>query len=525
MPSLLRLFTCLLAILVLSQCGAPAPPKCTRLPTSSRKPAAATLQEARTAWMILADPGRRAEWPYARQRYNTAVKVLFDQLRCPHRDWNAAAQQLGTVIAKPDRDSLDLKMVDTIFPATEVKTDDLGDRKTQSGIGVAVVGWKDQSRPGETRAPFVPPTGSPYSITALLRFDRAIPSWQFALPLRKDQIAVGGATHPLEADWSASHAFYWQMCRLDDLTIQNVILPERFQEETGLYFGQTYDPDKIPVIFVHGLKSSPATFRHMVNELAADASFRRHYQVWYFNYPTGIPWMVTAAKFRAFMRDAQKYAIAHGGTKTINRTVIVAHSMGGLITHASLSAPKNEFYDAFFKKPLDQLNCDEKGRRLIKEGLLYEPLLFPDRLVFLAVPHQGSPLADRMFAIWISDLIKLPKRLTVDLLAITVTNAANLLLPKPDALPNGINSLSPENGSIQALKKISFRPVPKLKIHSIIGDRGRNNSPNSSDGIVPYWSSHLNGVDSEKIVPSNHSVPKNSEAIEEVRRILQLHLK
>jgi hypothetical protein len=56
--------------------------------------------------------------------------------------------------------------------------------------------------------------------------------------------------------------------------------------------------------------------------------------------------------------------------------------------------------------------------------------------------------------------------------------------------------------------------------HSIIGDRGKGDTPESSDGVVPYWSSHLDGAASEKIVPSGHGSNENPEGIEEFRRIL-----
>jgi hypothetical protein len=36
------------------------------------------------------------------------------------------------------------------------------------------------------------------------------------------------------------------------------------------------------------------------------------------------------------------------------------------------------------------------------------------------------------------------------------------------------------------------------------GDRCRGDTPNSSDGVVPYWSSHLDGTQSELIVPGPH---------------------
>jgi len=60
--------------------------------------------------------------------------------------------------------------------------------------------------------------------------------------------------------------------------------------------------------------------------------------------------------------------------------------------------------------------------------------------------------------------------------------------------------------------------------HSVIGDRGLGDTPNSSDGVVPYWSSHLKGAKSEKIVPSGHGAHENPEGIAEFRRILKLHL-
>src|SRR5690606_19066140 len=86
-----------------------------------------------------------------------------------------------------------------------------------------------------------------------------------------------------------------------------------------------------------------------------------------------------------------------------------------------------------------------------------------------------------------------------------------------------IGSLSPNYPAYEVLGHLPFRPG--LKRHSIIGDRGRNDTPGSSDGVVPYWSAHLDGVESEKIVPSNHSVTRCPVCATELKRILQLHLR
>jgi hypothetical protein len=48
---------------------------------------------------------------------------------------------------------------------------------------------------------------------------------------------------------------------------------------------------------------------------------------------------------------------------------------------------------------------------------------------------------------------------------------------------------------VQSVNKLPI--TPNIPYRSIIGDRGRGDTPNSSDGIVPYWSSHLDGAKSE----------------------------
>ena len=86
---------------------------------------------------------------------------------------------------------------------------------------------------------------------------------------------------------------------------------------------------------------------------------------------------------------------------------------------------------------------------------------------------------------------------------------------------NSIVFLRPRSPLLNAILKLPMKPgVP---YHSIIGDRGKGDTPDSSDGVVPYWSSHLDGAASEKIVPSGHGSNENPEGIREFRRILRQH--
>ena len=65
----------------------------------------------------------------------------------------------------------------------------------------------------------------------------------------------------------------------------------------------------------------------------------------------------------------------------------------------------------------------------------------------------------------------------------------------------------------------------EVPYHSIIGNRGLDQTPlvKSSDGVVPYWSSHLEGADSELIVPTGHDAFKSPLSVTEVLRILKIN--
>jgi hypothetical protein len=88
-------------------------------------------------------------------------------------------------------------------------------------------------------------------------------------------------------------------------------------------------------------------------------------------------------------------------------------------------------------------------------------------------------------------------------------------------VPNSVDTLEPKDRFVLAVNKLPL--TPGIPYHSIIGDRGRGDTPNSSDGVVPYWSSHLDGAQSELIVPSAHLALRNAEAIKEVARILRTY--
>jgi hypothetical protein len=118
-------------------------------------------------------------------------------------------------------------------------------------------------------------------------------------------------------------------------------------------------------------------------------------------------------------------------------------------------------------------------------------------------------------------LIRTPSALLTagnDALKIATFHANDLKLKRA---PNSIDTLSPKNRFVRMINKIPI--TPGIPYHTIVGDRGKVDSPNSSDGVVPYWSSHMDGAQSECIVPSDHGAHQNPKAFAEVTRILKLN--
>jgi len=105
---------------------------------------------------------------------------------------------------------------------------------------------------------------------------------------------------------------------------------------------------------------------------------------------------------------------------------------------------------------------------------------------------------------------------------------ADLITRNHDALVNpsmrpatSLDQMNPRSGYIQALAAIPI--ASGVHAHSVIAVKSPGPVEEGDDGVVSYESAHLDGVESELVVRSDHSVQWAPEAIEEVRRILLLH--
>ncbi len=289
---------------------------------------------------------------------------------------------------------------------------------------------------------------------------------------------------------------------------------------TGLYASQLPATDKTPLVFVHGLISDPTDFYRLHNALEADPAVRRRYQVWVFYYPTSLPIPYSAMLLREDLEAFIRQLDPAGTHPALHRAVLVGHSMGGVLCRLVVADGGGVYYRHFFRRPLAELSLTGPQRTLVRRGFFYRASPDVHRVIFVATPHQGSQLAGGFLGNLGRLLVRVPRVVRTRIGAIVSRNRAAMAAGAPLKPSSSLDSLSPHDPLIAAVADMPLRPG--VGQHSILGDRGRGGPPErSSDGVVPYPSSHLPRAESEFIVPAGHTgTLKRPETAREIIRIL-----
>ena len=375
--------------------------------------------------------------------------------------------------------------------------------------------------------------GKSQAVTMFMRLDKSKNNivdarLEFYSTLDKENIKVDNISMdiPLELDYSTPLAYDMQRPNL----IKGMLYlfnPGEINKIAGLYQITPFEKNKIPVVMVHGLLSSPRTWAQMFNTLLNDPDIRRNYQFWFFAYSTGNPVFYSAKLLRQALVDTRKYYDPKNDNKKFSKMIIVAHSMGGLLSKTMIQNSSEKVVETLLGASVEEIEkkVTKSQKEFLMEALVFKELPFVQRVVFMATPHRGSEIAAWSITRFTSSMITLPNKLVSKVHGIS----ENLMIKsklmknkKPIYISTGIDNLDPNNKALKVLEGLPFSK--RVKYHTICGNEEKAGVPGGSDGVVPYSSSHLDGSESEMIVESSHSCQENVAAIEEVRRILLLHL-
>lgn len=461
--------------------------------------------------------------------YNFAVQNAIEQLyiaakgkpiQFPIREknWEISIAGLSAPeLSQPDH-------ITDIIPDTVLSFKGLKNQYSQDGLGARMVlsakeGKEEKDQPWRLM---------PYSaITAMISFPgknlSEITQTHEALITTYDasttgSITIGKTRVPLSANFSGAYGLWLASSAFAVTSFTSIFGRGTIIDRPAVFLMRPYQKNLRTIILIHGLASSPEAWVNTANEIMGDKILRDHFQIWQVYYPTNVPLLIN------------RYEIAEAINKTIDHfdpsrsniasrgITLIGHSMGGILARLLVSSSGDVLLDALEKKyPAAGAKLSAKSSKF-SSIIKFEPLRGVSDAIFLAAPHRGTPYADASWAKYLASFVKLPLSIvnTVGEMALTIFGRE---LPREISM-TGVDNLSAKDPTVKILEQLKISP--NVKYFSIIG-RENPEGPleESSDGIVPYWSSHLDGAASETVVVSGHSVQETPQAILKIREILR----
>ena len=410
------------------------------------------------------------------------------------------------------------------------------------GLGVPLIAIR-KPHPDEQSAEQYYPSRLCFPLTAFLRITPPTPEemaategeppaphfvLEFRDPLDHQNLIVGGRRAPLESDLSTPLAYFLNQPEMQEQRISTLGLlrPDSFKKLQGLYMLEPYDPQKMPVLMVHGLWSSPITWMEMYNDLRSDPEVRQHYQFWAYLYPTGQPFWVSASQLRGELASVRQTLDPSHHAPALDQMVLVGHSMGGLVSKMQSVDSKRDFWRINSDRPFEELNAEQETYNKLARAYFFRPNESVRRVVTIGTPHRGSSFSNG-FTQWLGErFIDAPMKLVQGRQQLLSDNSGYFKNGSTIDIRTSIDSLAPESPLLPVL--LSASPGPWVSYHNIVG-----REPDSilteilgeeGDGVVSLASATLENlpqVESQIVVPSDHiSVHRHPRSVLEVRRIL-----
>lgn len=404
----------------------------------------------------------------------------------------------------------------------------LRSRHKTSGLGVPVIVAHPHAAVPDPMEKYYTKSMN-YAATLVLRFDEQEDSrdpsairLQVYDPRESDGMVVAETLLPMETDVSTPLAKQLSNPDLSLLDTWGLIRPDLAEKIEGLYMVQPFDPDRIPVLMVHGFWSSPMTWMEMFNELQADPEIRRKYQFWFYLYPTGEPIAFSAARLREKLAQMRLDCDPTYSNSRLDQMVVVGHSMGGILAHMLTIDSGDRLWKSVSRRPVDSLTASASTKTEIRRVFFFRHNSAVNRIVTIASPYEGSSLSNRFTRRALGSVIWLPSK-TMELSRVIFDQNKSQHSEGASGYQTSMDSLTRKSA---VLRLVRGTKVPdEIPHHNIVAVRKGRSPEHWTDGVVSYRSAHRDDVTSEKVIHAGHSeVVRHAEAAKEIRRILLQHL-
>jgi hypothetical protein len=419
--------------------------------------------------------------------------------------------------------------------ADEYTVRGLSPRERSPGLGMPLIAIPDRAAFGSNWPSYYLP-GIKAPASAFLRIDGTVcdmtssrlkASLELYAAYGERELQVGKQTVPLEMDrtiaiaYGLQHSIQWKARMVQFFTGRELL-------ENGIYLSQPYVSGKIPVVFVYGTGGSPSDWAGAFNILSSDPVVSSRFQFWFLVYNTGNPIAYSGWLLRDGLDKVVHDLDPQGKDPALRNMVIIGHSQGGLVTKLSAVDADNKFWPLVSDKPIDQIGLKPAERQLLSNAVLFTHSPYVKRVVLACAPNLGSILVNNFIQNLAQHLISMPSdlaQLGTSLATLNLGGSQSAALKKMHGkLATSVANMNPDNPFLLALHGLPL--ADDIKGDTIIGVLGNGPVEDDNDGVVAYKSAYLPGMETQNIVHCGHGeVPRNPAAIDDIRRILLLHLK
>jgi pimeloyl-ACP methyl ester carboxylesterase len=470
----------------------------------------------------------------AEDLHNRAVTRCLWLARCRQTpsdsNWPKALKQAGIVLSSPVASWTDLGF-ESLRPTSEFCLLEPGLSGRRRGLGVPVIAHRPLEDSELDRWKPYGPRNVTFAATIVIEPRGCVTNWRqepvelvLRDPLHEEDLNLSGSQQPLARDLTTPLIRRLAQSPIRNYQYLGVLDPEFYVARAGVYALDPYQPGKIPVVLIQGVWSSPRVWGPMLASLRSDPALRAAFQFWVVLYPSGFPLPVAARSLRQSLRDIRQSFDPQGKDGALDQMVIVGKSTGGQATRMLVERSGDALWNVVFTVPIDQIQASVALRAELINTFFFEPEPYVRRVIFLTTSHRGSKLGAQPGVRLGVGLIRRNNPLLPVWTELKAANGSTVFQPwfRQHALSSA-DGLESENPMLMAL---DAQPIANdVAYHSIIANIHHQRTPEKmSDGFIHYRSAHLDGAASERVVTAGHVCEANPEVIDEVRRILYVHL-
>jgi pimeloyl-ACP methyl ester carboxylesterase len=477
------------------------------------------IDAARAAYTLLRESrdDHQPPMPLSVAIYNRAVANLItnDLVMTDLRRAAATGAVQSTYFElSPDSRAI-LSEYDELIDSERMSITGFIERHRRSGVGAALIATRTGDHTLGAGANYFR-RGAAIPITAILRFDRSPARLELIPSVAETTIRIYDRDWPLHADFTAPYAWTQHGSKWRRAGLASAFLPTRLARYRGIYLVEPLETDKVPILMIHGLAAGPQAWRNITNEILGTVDLHRHYQIWHYFYPSGQPYLQSAAELRADLASLRTSLASQPGAPALPPLIVMGHSQGGLIARALVTDPGDQLWNTVFKVRPEELSIDEARRQALSAALRYQPTPAIDRMIFMETPHHGSNAPQRSFLLRLLDrFVDVPDELSRTIRRLARAGSDELT-PFGRSIaasggPSPMHSLDATSPLAQTFGRLPL--AGDTRYHSIIA---------AQDEFLSYESAHIAEAESEIVIAARHQETDGATSIAEIVRILRL---